>query len=425
MQSFAPSSPLDLGTDVGVFELRRLRGGCTLVLDSDLGLRSVTVVIAVPLSSRDETSDELGISHLLEHVVIAAPGPDGTPFTDWVGLVGGESNATTAKESVTYWARVPPEAAREAVRRLAQAVGAPLLTDELLATERRVIVQELLAAAADPDDQSTERFYAAAFPGHPLGQPVGGRVDGPELSTERLYRRQREGLGLGRTGVAVVGPAAVTEDAVAVLDETALADVPPARRTQQRQAPQEPPGQVDLGAATVADDGSYAYLTVGGFGSSWDDPLWAAHEVLAAAIGGLPTSPLYRRLRGELGVSYQLVSAATTLSDCGLWRVVAGCRPEDVGQAEEVVRDCLRDTADARLPAADLEAALAQTLGALLLDNEHPVVRAHLDAEHTVRRTGGESPVAAARRRLAAVDTDQVAAAAARVLRTYTAVVAT
>jgi predicted Zn-dependent peptidase len=402
--------------------VRALSGGLPVVLDSDLALDSFTACAVVPLSSRHEAEDEIGISHLLEHLVMSAPGPDGTPaLSDWVSEVGGQANASTTKESVAYWVRVPPEAATEATGRLADAIATPRLTPELVDSERRVVVQELLAAAADPSDVATERFFAELFAGHPLGRPVGGRAaDFPCITPARALAYHWCGLATRQPCVVLVGREPLLAAGLAALRDSALDDYRP-----EALRPAEPPpaarGVEDL---DLPDDADYAYTVLGGRGTGRRDPLWGGSQVLAAAVGGLPGSVLYSRLRGELGMSYQLYSVASSYCDSGAWRVLAGSTPADVRTVAAVVRGCLEDAAAGSLPAAALDGARRQALGALTIDYEDPVARAYEEAFFAVDGLLDEPPVALARRRMAAVEPADVAAAAQRVLDSWTAVTA-
>jgi len=403
--------------------VRPLSGGVPVVLDSDLELESFTACAVLPLSSRHEAEAEVGISHLLEHLVMSAPGPDGDPpLSDWVSEVGGQANATTTKESVAYWVRVPPESAAPAVGRLAEAVTSPRLTPELVDGERRVVVQELLAADADPSDVATERFFAELFAGHPLGRPVGGLAGSfPAVSPEQAVARQRAGLATRRPCVVLVGREPLLAAGLAALQDSALDGCRPA--AGRPAVPVGPaPGIEDL---DVPDDAEYAYTVLGGRGAGRHDPLWGAAQVLAAAVGGLPGSVLYTRLRGQLGMSYQIYSVASSYSDSGAWRVLVGSVPGDVRTVAGVVRGCLADAAAGTLPAAALDGARRQALGALTIDNEDPVARAYEDGFFAVDGLADRSPVELARQRIAAVEPAEVAAAAQRVLASWTAVTAT
>ena len=148
-----------------------------------------------------------------------------------------------------------------------------------------------------------------------------------------------------------------------------------------------------------------------------------APDVVGAAVGGLPGSVLYSRLRGELGMSYQLYSVASSYCDSGAWRVLVGSLPADVPTVAAVVRGCLQDAAAGSLPAGALDGARRQALGALTIDNEDPVARAYEDAFFAVDGLDS-APMDLARRRIAAVEPADVAAAAQRVLDSWTAVTA-
>jgi predicted Zn-dependent peptidase len=404
-----------------LFAVSRLSGDIPVVTDSDLGLSSVTVAVVVPFSSRDEHDHQIGISHLLEHLVMSAPGPSGErPFCDWVSEVGGQANAMTTKESVLYWARTPPATGLACVERLARAVAAPDISDELCAAERRVVLQELISAAADPVDLATERFYAELFAGHPLARPVGGSLDSfPELCATEVVDWHQRNLASAPPVVSLVGPRALLDDAVAALATTGIARATAGERDVRAPVPTR-----QAGPATVAvdTDQEFSFLAAGGLGVSRTDALWGAYEVLAAMVGGIPGSPLYDRLRNELGAAYQLSSINTTFSDCGAWRVSVGTTPEESVAVQSVIRDTLADVAHERVPMAAFVAALDQCLGATLLDNEDPVERAYLNATHACDGLLARPPVERAKEALLATEPRMVAEAAARVLASYVVV---
>jgi predicted Zn-dependent peptidase len=403
-----------------VHDVLVLPNGIRIIRDDDLPLSSFTVAMVLPSSARDDPDQELGVSHLLEHLIMSAPGSAGQPpLSDWVSGVGGDSNASTAQETLTYWARVPAEVAVECVSRLVDAVQRPVLSDELVSTERAVVAQELLASAADPVDRSSELFYLRLFRGHWLGRPVGGPVDFPVLTLDQVEQAHGRSLA-GPACISLVGRRNLLDAAAEAIRARPAVDggaTGPARVAAS---------WLPAGAETaVADpDADYAYLTAGGRGASRADPDWAAFEVLAALAGGVPGSMLYHRLRGQLGLSYQIYSITTSYSDCGVWRVLAGTEADRVPQLDRAIRDCLSDIADGALAPEQLRAARAQTIGATLIENEDPVVRACNNADVLLETGSSRPPAAWTNERLVAVRTEDVARAARQVLDTYTTAVA-
>lgn len=402
-----------------MFTTRELADGTSVSTDSSLGIASFSVCVAVPTGSRDEGAGQAGLAHLLEHVVMSGD-PSGTmPVSDWATAVGGQANASTSKEAVAYWVRVPPAAAGSALERLLDAVTAPDLSARVVSMERQVIGAELRAAASDPLDRAVEEFYAALCPGHPLGRPVGGVLGDLRSSLDEVVRFHREGMAAHPLQVAMVGPDDVLRD---VLAGTGRLDEMLARRPDGcptgpgRDGTLPRPADPDTAVPGGAD---YAVLAAGGHGASRRDPLWAAFEILTVLVGGMPGSLLYNRLR-QAGLSYELYSVATPLSDCGVWRVTAGCDPAEVGAVEETVRSCLADVADGRVEDRTVEMGRTQALGATLIDSEDPVVRAHVNAYWGIDGLARQPPVRCALRRLGDVRADEVSAAARRVLDSYT-----
>ncbi|WP_447007576.1 M16 family metallopeptidase [Saccharothrix isguenensis] len=404
----------------GMFVVKALGSGVHVALDGSLGVRSVTACVSLGAGAANDSADQSGLSHLVEHLLLEAPCDGETSLSKWADSVGGQSNASTSHEAVVFWARVPPEAAVECVRRLDRAIAQPRITDELCASERSVVLQELLAAAADPIDVARESFHSRLFAGGPFARPVGGCADDfPELSAEDVLRAHRRTLAAHPVGISLVGPQDLLAEAFAALTDGELAriertDAPPLPDW----APTEPP------SPEVDPDADYAYVVAGGPGAGRSTVQWAAAEVLAAAIGGTPGSALYERLRGELGMGYQLQSFHTAYRDVGSWSVVVGAPPEDVALVERTVHDCLEAVASGRLAGEHLDAAKRQAVGSVLLDNEDPVALAHLNCAWLPLAGSGEPPVDAVRRLIAGVDHGDVRAVAARVLEGYTHVVA-
>jgi predicted Zn-dependent peptidase len=410
-----------------MYAIRPIGDDITAVLDATLGLRSVTVCIVVGSSSRDETPDEIGISHMLEHAVMSAKQVvDQQSVSKWVDTVGGQSNASTSKDFLTFWARVPAEFALECADRLERALAHPELTQALASDERRVVLQELRGAAASPLDVADHAFHSALFPGHPLGHPVGGSVDAfPEFTSDRLGARLRAALSNAPICISLVGPTAAID---AVSDQfrvgrLAALDRSTARNPLRRPPPGITPASDDIGAKADQNAG-YTYLVSGGRGADRRDELWPAFQLLTSAVGGTPGSMLYERLRGSLGVSYELQSLHSAYQDCGVWRVLAGSEPAEIGVVDREIVACLRSIAGGELSECDFVSARAQAVGSILLDNESPVEHAHVNAYWAVEGLADEPPVDGNLKMVGAARPEQVVVAARRVLDTYTHAVA-
>jgi predicted Zn-dependent peptidase len=223
-----------------VFAVRSLDNGVRVALDSSLAVRSVTICVSIEAGARYDEPGSLGLAHLLEHVVMAAPVKEagGVSLAEWVDLVGGQSNASTSHEAVAFWARVPPAAAVDCMRVLDRAVAAPATTDQLCASERLVVVQELLAASADPIDVAEEFLYGSLFRDQPLGRPVGGAAgDFPAFTAQDVISAHHRNLRCRPISIAMVGHEEILGEAFSVLRDGALASVERETKPPQQDAP--------------------------------------------------------------------------------------------------------------------------------------------------------------------------------------------
>src|SRR5215469_8633520 len=85
---------------------------------------------------------------------------------------GGDANAMTTRDHVVLHARVPTTDAAAALGVLVAAATTRQFDEDLVAAERRVVLEELRLAACDPTDIVHDVFFQAAYGDHPMGRPV-------------------------------------------------------------------------------------------------------------------------------------------------------------------------------------------------------------------------------------------------------------
>ncbi|MFM7841375.1 MAG: M16 family metallopeptidase, partial [Nitrospira sp.] len=87
-----------------------LDNGVRLVTERMPSLRSVTIGIWVNVGSRDEVAGEEGFSHFIEHMFFKGTASrSALQISREMDALGGEMNAFTARETTTYYVKVPDE----------------------------------------------------------------------------------------------------------------------------------------------------------------------------------------------------------------------------------------------------------------------------------------------------------------------------
>ena len=125
--------------------------------------------------SRDESDSEVGLAHLLEHMLFK-----GTEKRNWrqilnsIEMVGGEMNAYTTKEKTCLYASLISDHTRLAIDLLADISLNSVFPESELEKEKKVIADEIDMYADSPEEMIVDEFYERIFQNHALGTNILG-----------------------------------------------------------------------------------------------------------------------------------------------------------------------------------------------------------------------------------------------------------
>ncbi len=123
-------------------------------------------------------------------------------------LLGGSVGAGAAGESFGWSISVPARYAEEAVALLADVAQHPTVPEEALDTERTIALSDLTALRDDMYRYPMRLATAAAYAGHPYGNPVSGdETSLPRITAERVRAWHAARFLNGPAMIAVVGDA--------------------------------------------------------------------------------------------------------------------------------------------------------------------------------------------------------------------------
>ena len=374
-----------------------LPGGLRVLTETVPGVRSVSLGIWVAVGSRDESPEQAGAAHYLEHLLFKGTRRrTAAEIAEAFDAVGGELNAFTAKEHTCFYGHVLDVDLPMAVDVLADVVTDAVLEPAHVELERNVVLEEIAIRDDDPEDLLGELFDDAMFGDHPLGRPIVGT----EESVQAMDRGVLDEFWRGRytTPRMVVAAAGnlhhdhVVDLVAAALDRAAARAGRDAVPAPLRGA--DPPRPTGTSLAVLSDDSEQAHLMIGVPGVSRHDPRRPALSVLSTALGGGPSSRLFQQVREERGRAYSVYSATASYADAGTLAVYAGCGPERLGEVATVVRGVLADIAADGLTEAETARARGSLRGGLVLGSEDTPSRMNRigrsEVDHGRQRTIGE-----------------------------------
>ncbi len=350
-----------------------LGDGLVVLTEEMPGVRSAAVGVWVHAGPVYESAGEMGVSHLLEHMVFKGTRRRSAhEIALALERLGGSLDAYTTREYTSYQTRTLDEHIDAALDVLADLVLHPLLCEEDLELEREVVLEEIATVEDTPDDLVFDLHAQALWADHPYGFSIlGTRTTVGSLSAADLKRLHQRAYCRPNILVAAAGHIR-HEDVVARVGEL-FGAAPPGERTRRP----APPVDVAPREEHVERATSQTHVVFGARTFGHSDPRRYALVLLSNAFGGGMSSRLFQRVREELGLAYAVYSFQSFYSDSGQVGVYVGTRPEWADRAVEVVRGELGKVAREGLTAQELDDAKGQVKGQLMLSLESSGARLH------------------------------------------------
>jgi predicted Zn-dependent peptidase len=327
-----------------------LDNGIRLVSEQMSDVHSLAIGVWVGTGSRDESDQELGTSHFLEHMLFKGTDTrSAKEIAQTVDAKGGDMNAFTTKEYTAFYIRILSEHLDIALDILCDMLTNPALNSNDVDAEREVILDEILMHEDEPADLVGDLFSEALFPDHPLGRDVAGTAASVSLLDSKQLRRFFE-RHYQPENMVVAAAGAVDHDGLCSnLTKRFLSrherhviqlgydgqfgqveygepfrlrqpTVSKARLLVTRQKPIEQ-GHIIIGVKTFPCK---------------DQRRWAL-AILNHTLGGGISSRLFQEIREEKGLAYSIWSENAYYSDTGFLSVSLGTAPKHAMEVTELV----------------------------------------------------------------------------------------
>lgn len=352
-------------------ECTRLKSGLTVVTQTMQHLESAALGVWIKSGSRNETEDEHGIAHLLEHMAFKGTARrSAREIAEEIEDVGGEVNAATSTETTSYYARVLKDHVPLAVDILADILTESAFEEEELEREKQVILQEINAANDTPDDVVFDKFSETAYRDQTLGRAILGT---PQTVVSFTPQQIRSYLGRNYTTdrMFVVATGAVQHDEFVRMVEDRFASLPT--------APNAPPvmeaAKYIGGNIRETRDLMDAQILLGFEGKAYHARDFYCSQILANILGGGMSSRLFQEVREIRGLCYSIYAFHWGFSDTGIFGIHAATGGENLPELVPVIIDELHKSA-AHIDQKEIERARAQIRAQLLMGQESPAARA-------------------------------------------------
>lgn len=278
----------------------KLSNGMEVIVIPDHRAPVVTHMVWYKVGSADEPKGTSGIAHFLEHLMFKSTDKIAVgDFSKIISRLGGEDNAFTGQDLTAYHQRIAKDRLRTLMEMEADRMVNLRLTDDEVATERQVIIEERRSRIDNnPAARLDEQMSAALYLAHPYGIPViGWAHEMAELSREDALKFYRRYYAPNNAILVVSGD--VTPDEVKKLAEETYGKIPANPDVDTRRRPQDPPHaaprRLTLKDPRAGNASFHRYYMVPSYVTGKPGEAEAL-EVLMKIVGDGATSRLYRSL---------------------------------------------------------------------------------------------------------------------------------
>ncbi len=350
-----------MSTDLSV-EKSILENGVTVLVDRDPRWNSVACAVCVIGGLRGEKVEEVGITHLVEHVLFKRTKQrDTLSLAQALDDLGGDVNGFTDADSLCLHAVVPKQQFPEAFALFSELLLDCDFSESDLRVEKDVIRQEIIEASDDPEDAVYQCFAEHFWPNSMLAQPVFGTVQSLETFTAHDVRKKLTALLQGsRIVVGIVGD--VDSDDCLALVEKYFSALPTGSRGSF-----ETPSPA-AGTARVVKQVEQVHVILGAPWPAQRDENYFAGELVSTVLGEGMSSRLFQLLREKHGLVYDVGSGVDTFPDVAALEVSAVVEPKNLGQALSLLVEELERIRTKGVTDDELQRAIRMTAASIEME---------------------------------------------------------
>lgn len=350
--------------------------GVRILLEEIPNVRSVAIGVWIGTGSRNETKENNGVSHFLEHMFFKGTETrSARQIAESFDRIGGHVNAFTSKEYTCFYAKVLDNHSELAIDVLADMFFHSTFSADELVKEKDVVFEEIKMYEDTPDEVVHDLLGEACFGEHPLGYPILGSeksLNSFDGKTLREYMWQR------------YKPENVVISIAGNVDESIIKRAEQYFGSFQASKEQSRLGQPDFQTNRIArkKETEQAHLCLGfqGLPVSHDDIY--ALAVLNNVLGGSMSSRLFQEVREERGLAYSIFSYHSAFRDNGVLTVYGGTGANRIDELYSTIHEILAQLKEDGITEVELENSKEQLKGNLMLGLESTNSRMSLNGKN-------------------------------------------
>ncbi|SHI71115.1 Predicted Zn-dependent peptidase [Dethiosulfatibacter aminovorans DSM 17477] len=344
-----------------------LDNGLRIVFEQVDYVNSVTTGIWVGAGSINETDENNGISHLIEHMLFKGTKKrSAADIAEEMDSMGGQLNAFTTKECTCFYTKVTSYNFEASLDVLSDMIFNSVLDEEELEKEKKVVFEEILMYDDSPEDYVHELLTKISFKGNSIAYPILGDANTVgKIGVADIKKYMENNYTSDNIVISIVGN--VTPEKVKALCSEYF-------------------GQFKKSEAETIKDSSYRYknniesvhksieqyhFCIGVEGYERNNKNYYASNILNNIIGGSMSSRLFQNIREKSGLVYTIYSFNSSYRSAGLFGIYSALKEESIDEVVSRVKIELDSLKKGNITKSEFERSKSQIQGNYILSLEN------------------------------------------------------
>jgi predicted Zn-dependent peptidase len=301
-------------------EITKLDNGLIIASENIPHVETVSTFISVETGSRNETQQNNGISHFLEHMLFKGTKKrSALEIAQEIDQIGGHMNADTSRETTCYYIKGLKEHFNTSLDVLSDMYLNSIFDQKELDTERGVILQEIAASKDDSQDVAFDLFMETYCNNHQLGMSILG----PEKNIENFQKEDftnyiKNFYTSNNTVLSVCGNIKHEEVLQTAQDKLRLNNSSISSNVNSKIIPQK------SFISKINKELKQMQFILGYEAPSYLDEDYYICKVARTILGSGMSSRLFQEIREKRGLVYTISAEVSNFKDNGIFFVYAG-----------------------------------------------------------------------------------------------------
>ncbi|MFQ6617539.1 MAG: M16 family metallopeptidase [Fidelibacterota bacterium] len=343
-----------------------LENGIRVVTEKIDIVRSISIGVWILAGTRDESANNNGISHFIEHMVFKGT-KTRTAYNvaHYLESLGGSLNAFTGKELTCYYAKILDEHLEEAVDIISDIILNPRFDKNDIEKEKKVVVDEIKELEDTPGDLIHDFFFKNIYPDNPLGFSIlGSEKNIWNFSKDHLLDYKRSNYTTDRIIISAAGNLVHTNLIKLIEKYFDISLSNGSRRIT-------PPLPIKKISDVIESSISQVHICIGARSFPFSDGRRFQLLVLNTILGGGMSSRLFQNIREKYGLAYSIYSFADFFMDTGIIGVYVSTEKGKEKSVIELINGEFENLKNDLVSDDEMKSAKAQLKGGLILSLEN------------------------------------------------------